>query len=156
MRHALLTLLAVTSLAAVLTLNACTECQEFIGTTTVENPAEETPEWVIEQAIVAAMQEDTDDGWKIIRPLLHSKITGSAGAESSFRTLNFESFHRKWKLYTVGDDSKPIFEIDKRDTDDRGNLRIFVLNEGSDMPTPCRLNKDPAQGGKWRIAMCSL
>ena len=31
------------------------------------------------------------------------------------------------------------------------SLVLLVANSGSDMPTPCRLQPDPAQGGAWRI-----
>ncbi|PIE20159.1 MAG: hypothetical protein CSA66_01225 [Proteobacteria bacterium] len=149
MRRTPLALILVAAAVAAFALGGCAKCQEMIGTRTIDNPEEESPEWVLQQVLIAAMDPDTDSGYKKLYPYLHSQLTESRAAESSFRMMNFEAIHRKVKLFLV-DDSKPVYEIDYREELDNGELKIFVVNEGS-LPTPCSLSRDPKANNNWRV-----
>lgn len=125
---------------------------------TIDHPEPGTPEWVVYQAIAAALVDDIEAGYQQVKPLLHSEITDSPAATDYYRNLVFEAFHRRAALYAL-DDVSGAFKLDyvtqsePPDTD----VRIFVVNEASDMPTPCRVKRDPKADGAWRLSShCSL
>ncbi len=113
---------------------------------------------MIYKAIEAALVADTDEGYKKVRPLLHTEITSSPAAESHYRTNIFEAFHRKAYLFSI-DDKSGAYKLDYDEDDEKPGqiVKIFVVNEKSDMPTPCRLKRDANQNNDWKISnQCSL
>ena len=146
------------ALAVSTSLVGCKEISKLLPASTIDNPEQGSPEWVIYQAIEAALMPNTDEGYKKVRPLLHSEITDSVAAEQHYRTMVFETFHRKAYLFSL-DDKTGAYKLDySEDTEKPGEIiKIFVVNEKSDMPTPCRIKRDPKQNNEWKIShMCSL
>jgi len=146
------------ALALAPALAGCKAISRMMPAKTIDNPEEGSPEWVIYKAIEAALVPDTDEGYKKIRPLLHSEVTDSVGAEKHYRTNMFEAFHRKATLFSI-DDKTGAYKLDYDDDSEKPGeiLKIYVVNEKSDMPTPCRLKRDPKANNAWRISnTCSL
>lgn len=138
---------------------ACEMCQKLMPAKTIDAPEKGSPEWVIHEALRAALEKNTDDGYKIVRPLLHSEILDSVAAEQHYRTLIFEAFHRKADLFQVDGAAPGTYKLDYSKDDEKPGeiIKIFVVNEKSDMPTPCRLKRDPKANNEWRISnQCSL
>ncbi|MCC6619758.1 MAG: hypothetical protein IT385_00805 [Deltaproteobacteria bacterium] len=139
-------------------LVGCKAIERMLPAKTIDNPTEGSPEWVIFKAIEAALVADTNEGYKIVRPLLHSEVKDSPAAESHYRQNVFEAFHRKAYLFSI-DDKTGAYKLDYDDDSEKPGeiIKIFVVNEKSDMPTPCRLKRDPKQNNDWKISsMCSL
>lgn len=146
------------AIAFIFGLSACDMFQKCMPAKTIDAPEQGSPEWVIYTAIGAALMEKTDDGYKIVRPLLHSEILDSIAAEQHYRTNIFEAFHRKAKLFS-SDDKTGTFKLDYTQDDEKPGeiIKVFVVNEKSDMPTPCRLKRDPKVNNEWKISnQCSL
>lgn len=137
-----------------LNVGGCKEVDKLI-TETIDDPDPESPEWVVQQAIMAAMEKDEPTGWKRFRGLLHSGQTKSLKSEKSWRQMNFAAFRRKVPLY-LKDKTKPVYELEYTEDFDDGAKKLFITNNRSDVPTPCQLEPDPAAGNKWRIVRCSL
>ncbi|MFO0747765.1 MAG: hypothetical protein U1F43_19185 [Myxococcota bacterium] len=136
----------------------CKAISKMLPAKTIDNPEQGSPEWVIYKAIEAALVENTDEGYKKVRPLLHSEVKDSIAAEQNYRTNMFEAFHRKAKLFSI-DDKTGAYKLDYSEDDEKPGeiIKIFVVNEKSDMPTPCRLKRDPKENNEWRISnQCSL
>lgn len=123
--------------------------------TIVRDPAPDSPEWLIQQVLVAAMEPDEAKGWAIFESLLHEdqKIEK---ALISRRQLNYPASRRKVKLFLFEDPTKPIYRIDRVVEETPTLVRIYVHNnsEGG-MPTPCEVRYDQNLK-KWRIGICSL
>ena len=134
---------------------------KYLPASTVDNPTQGTPEWLVYKAIQAAQQPEIEDGWKILRPLLHSRVVEMRASEDDFINLKLPALHRKVYLFTVekeselppGQKAKPDYKLKytEEDTPDKA-LRLFVINEGSDMPSPFRIESDPAANNEWRIS----
>ncbi len=148
----LLILLAVAALGS---LGACNDIKRAVGwTTTVTNPDPESPEGIIQRVIKSGMNEDAEAGWKEFRAILHSNQHGR-GSLSSWKANNYQTLRRKVHLYTEND-AVPTFEIAFIEEVGTDGLKVQVINEMSDMPTPCKVRLDPKQGGAWRVEICSL
>ena len=123
--------------------------------TIVRDPVPDSPEWLIQQVLVASMEPDEAKGWELFMSLLHEdqKIEN---ALVSRRQLNFPASRRKVKLFLVEDPNKPIYQIDRVVEESPKLVRIYVHNnsEGG-MPTPCEVRLDENLK-KWRIGICSL
>lgn len=131
----------------------CKAIKRMLPATTIDNPTEGTPEWLVYKAIEAAQAPDTESGWKIIRPWLHSSLTELRTSEDNFLNLNFAAFRRKVRLFTP-DDAKPAYKHDYTDSDvgnEEKEIRVFVVNEASENPSPFRIARDPKANNEWRI-----
>jgi len=148
MKRSLVLLLAFLSFAA---LAACRDIQRMLPASTIDNPTEGSPEWLIYKTIEAAQVPDMEEGWKQLRPLLHSSLTHLRTSEDNFLNLNFAAFRRKVRLFTP-DDSTPVYKLDytEEDQPDREH-RVFIVNEGSEVPSPFRIARDPAADDEWRV-----
>lgn len=115
----------------------------------------DSPEWLIQQVLVASMEPDEAKGWELFASLLHEdqKIEN---ALISRRQLNYPASRRKVKLFLFEDPTKPYYKVDRVLEESPKLVRIFVHNnsEGG-MPTPCELRFDDNLK-KWRIGICSL
>jgi len=113
----------------------------------------ESPEGVIQRAILAAMNPDEEKGWQQFESLLHSSQL-IPNALTSRRQLNFPAMRRKVSLFLV-EEGKPYYKWAYAEEPDEGVIKVFVHNPKS-MPTPCYLAMDPEADNKWRIKSCSL
>jgi hypothetical protein len=149
----------VTAILLCSTLFPLEGCQMFrkkLGIVTeVSDPSPGSPEWVIMEAIKAAMEKDEPKAWATFRTLLHSKELNSPASEKNWRQMNFQTFRRKVKLYTE-DDMRPYYKLHYLESDNNGHTKVYVHNEKSDMPTPCKVAPDPKANGAWKITLCSL
>lgn len=147
-------------LALVLVASALTGCQDmrrqFKLKSTVSDPEEGTPKWVVYKAIEAALIEDEAKAWEEFKKLLHSSESKSLQNVREWRQLRFSTMRRKVHLYTEKGEGA-TYEFRYLDHQDDGAIRVFVENKGDpEMPTPCRLRHDPEANGEWRIYNCSL
>jgi hypothetical protein len=123
--------------------------------TIVRNPPEGSPEWLVQQVLVAAMDPDEAKGWERFVSLL-SEDQKIEKALISRRELNFAASRRKVKLFLFEDPTKPIYKVDRVQQEEENIWRIFVHNNSPDsMPTPCQVRFDPALK-KWGVGICSL
>ncbi len=123
--------------------------------TVVRDPVPDSPEWLIQQVLVAAMDPDEAKGWALFESLLHEDQK-APNALTTRRSLNFAASRRKVKLFLFEDPSKPIYKVSRVVEETPTRVRIFVYNnsEGG-MPTPCELRMDENLK-KWRVGICSL
>ena len=119
----------------------------------VSQPAEGSPEAVLQTVIAATMNPDEAAGWEALRGVLHSSIS-APHALQSYREMNFPASRRKVALFTP-DDTKPHFRVVRTTTPSEDKIKVFVHNEKS-MPTPCTLRRDPEAEGAWRVYVCPL
>ncbi len=123
--------------------------------TTIDAPEAGTPEAVLYDALVAAIEPDEAKGWKAFRGLLHSEQLSSAISEKTWRTMNYSTLRRKARLY-LEDDGKPAYKLAYTEDVAPSSLKLFIFNEKSEVPTPCTLKPDVTQNNAWRISLCSL
>ncbi|MCB9728197.1 MAG: hypothetical protein H6744_09855 [Deltaproteobacteria bacterium] len=124
-------------------------------TDTITQAEPGTPEWPVQQIIMGAMNPNEEAGWEQYRGAMHSSEIESRGAETMLRQLNYPKTRRLVPLY-LADDTVPVFEVCYEETLADGVLNVFVKNEKSETPTPCRLKRDPKANGAWRAYLCSL
>ncbi len=123
--------------------------------TVVKNPAVDSPEWLIEQVLVAAMEPDEAKGWAIFESLLHTDEK-LPNALISRRQHNYPASRRKVKLFLYEDPTKPIYKVDRVVEEGPKSVRIYVHNNSENsIPTPCEVRMDDTLK-KWRIGICSL
>ena len=149
-RHIALTFSLLLLSVALLGATGCEMCQKYLPAAEIDNPEEGSPEYVVRQLIIAAMEKDTSKGWPKFRAYLHSSQLESPASESTWRKMNFEAFHRSVHLL-LEDPSKPIFKRDYTETLDDRRIKLFVVNKGSEMPKPFLLVKDPQANDEWRL-----
>ena len=119
----------------------------------IKAPPAGSPEAVIQQLLMAAMNPDEAAGWKTTSGLLHSSMSAQK-AQKSYREMNYPASRRKVALFTP-DDSKAHFRVTRKTSPSDDKVKLFIHNEKS-MPTPCTLKRDPAAEGAWRVYVCSL
>lgn len=123
--------------------------------TVVKDPVPDSPEWLIQQVLVASLEPDFEKGWALFESLLHEdqKIEK---ALISRKQLNYPASRRKVNLFIFEEGPKPIYRVDRIIEEATNQYRIFVHNKSPDsMPTPCEVRYDENLK-KWRIGICSL
>ena len=141
-------------------LTGCKQLARLMPAKTIDAPTEGTPEWVVYKFIEGSMITKAEDAWAAVRPLLHSSVVELSSSERSFTQNNFPAFRRKLnesKLYTTNDKGEPhgpgaTYKLDyvEEDQPDKEH-RLFIVNKGSDMPSPFRIARDPNANNQWRI-----
>lgn len=132
-------------------LSGCKQISKWMPASTIDNPTEGTPEWLVYKTIEAGQVPDMEEGWKKLRPLLHSSLTELRTSEDNFLNMNFAAFRRKIRLFTP-EDGKPVYKLDYTEEDNPDiEHRLFVVNEGSEVPSPFRIARDPAANNEWRV-----
>jgi len=123
--------------------------------TVVKNPPVDSPEWLIQQVLVAAMEPDEAKGWALFLSLLHEDQKYE-NALVSRRTMNFAASRRKVKLFLFEDPNLPVYKVSRVVEESPKQVRFFIYNnsEGG-MPTPCEVRMDDTLK-KWRLGICSL
>lgn len=123
--------------------------------TVVKAPIPDSPEWLIQQVLVASLEPDFEKGWAHFESLLHEdqKIEK---ALISRKQLNYPASRRKVNLFIFEPGPTPIYRIDRIVDEGPNQYRIFVHNNSPDsMPTPCEVRYQE-NIKKWRIGICSL
>lgn len=156
MRRLALLASALFLFTALVALPSCKEIQRLLPATEVDSPEQGSPEYVIQQVLKSGMEKDTDAGWKLFRPWLHSEELSSPASEKNWRQFNFESLARNTGLY-LEDPSKPVYKIDYDEESGGGSTHTwFLVNKKSDMPTPIVLKRDGKANNEWRVKRMSL
>ncbi len=120
--------------------------------TIIKDPHPESPEGIIQRALLAAMEPDEAKGWALFEALLHEDQKYGQALHYR-REMNYPAMRRKVKLFLFEDETKPIYKI-SRILEDGNTIRIFVHNKQS-MPTPCEVRLD-TKTNLWKIGICSL
>ena len=162
----LLSIVAASFVIAVVTVASpgCEKVKKMLPASTIDSPEPESPEWVVQQVLAAAMDPDENAAWARYRQLLHPKETITTKRLMSWRQNNLNTLRRKWDLFVVNGDgdacrkakcdrkaAKPVYKKQYDEEYNRGEgLKVFVVNGGNpDNPTPCNLLR--TKEGKWRI-----
>lgn len=136
--------------AATFALGGCQKIKTRLGIgDLVTDPEPGSPERVLQDVLRAAKTADEEAGWQQFVKLLHSEESDGPAVLNNWREFKFRGIRKKVDLL-LKDKSLTSFKImDRRD--DGKTLVILVENSASDMPTPCRLKLDPAQGNAWKV-----
>lgn len=150
MRARLLLAAVLVALVAVAGAAGCQKIRSKIGMgTTISSPDPGTPEKVIQDVLKAARMSDEADGWVAFSMLLHSQESSSPAAMNEWQTMRFPTMRRKVDFLLV-DKAALVYKLmDKRE--EGKELKVYVNNSQSDMPTPCTLRRDPEQNNAWRV-----
>jgi hypothetical protein len=141
---------AVAFLVAVGSTAGCQKIRIRLGLgEVVTNPDPGTPEKLIQEVFKAARMADESDAWQAFAFLLHSREVSSPAAMNEWQTIRFPALQRKSGYLLLDKSSLSYKLIDKQG--EGPEMRVFVANSQSDMPTPCTLRQDPTQGNAWRV-----
>lgn len=119
----------------------------------VSDPDSDSPEWVVQQGIMAAVKarKDFGAGWADYQKLLHSSEYESPQAMKEWETLRLPAMSRKVECFLRTEEGEYAFEVKEIREEEETYVKVFVSCKTSDMPTPCNLKKDPKNGDAWRI-----
>jgi hypothetical protein len=148
------TLFAIVLVAvAVASATGCQKIKTRLGIAdTITNPEPGTPEKTVQDVLRVAKIADEEEAWQKFVPLLHSAETESPASLSNWREFKFRSIRKKADYLLTDKNTYEYKVIDRRDDIDGKTMRIFVVNAQSDMPTPCKLERDPKQGNYWKLS----
>ena len=142
-------------LFGVSTLTGCQLVRKKFGIMTeVVDPEEDTPEWVVQQVMEAAMVEDDEKAWRAMRKHLHSKIKSSKADMKNWKSMYFPKNTRLKvrKGLFFENDKKVIWKFAYKEETEDNRLRVFVYNEGNpELPSPCMLAQDAKNNDEWRV-----
>lgn len=116
---------------------------------TIKNPNPGTPEYTIQAVLRSASNSDSERGWEEFSRLLHSNETSSPVAMNDWRTMRFPAIRRKVKHLLLDPNIFSFKVMDRREYDH--TIVLYLQNKSSDMPTPCKLKRDPKQGNTWKV-----
>jgi len=153
MRRLALLLTIAALFATTLAFGSCKELSRMLPATTIDNPSPDQPEYTIRKLIEAALEADFEEGWRKFRPWLHSEQLASPASENSWKSMNYPAFRRSVR-FLLRDETKPVFRRDYTEKIEGGRheyVRVFVVNDQSDMPKPFHLMRDPAVDNAWRL-----
>lgn len=123
--------------------------------TVIRDVDPESIEGVIQRALVAGANPDSEKGWEQFSALLHSDEKGAMAIRSR-KQYNWPAMRRKAYLFLIEGTDKNVYKWSyAEELDDGKVIKVFVYNPKSS-PTPCYVKRDPAQDNKWRITTCSL
>jgi hypothetical protein len=115
----------------------------------IANAPPGSPEKVVQEVLKSALQSDAEAGWETFSLLLHSEEQQSPAALNDWRTMRFPAIRKKASYLVEDKASATYILMDKKE--EGQSLIIYVKNSQSDMPTPCKLRKDPQNGNAWRV-----
>jgi len=137
-------------LALGLLMPGCQAVKNRLGIgVTISNPDPGTPEKAVQDVLSAAMMPEDQDAWMAFASLLHSEEVASPAAMNEWETMRFPALRRK-APYLLKDRTAHSYVVMEKRTEGN-NLKIFVQNQQSDLPTPCTLRRDPVNGNAWRV-----
>lgn len=115
-------------------------------------PAEETAEWVIMEALLAGKTDSREKGWERLQAVLHTSERSPA-ALRSWNEMVYPRLRRQADHYLDGDGCFRLVNFREMQN---GGIDFYVESHRKEMPTPCSVYADGGQGGRWRIKRCSL
>lgn len=119
---------------------------------TVDQPEAETAEWVLAEALHAAMEPDADKGWERFQKVLHSQER-TPSALAGWQQFGWPRMRKQAKNY-LDEDGRFVLR-DFRNQQNEG-IDFFLENRTRELPTPCSVYLDYANNKLWRIKRCSL
>ncbi len=124
---------------------------------TVTDPAPETAEWVLKEAIESAADENEERGWERFQKVLHSDER-TPNALRGWYDHAWKRMRRQAKDYINPDGSFKLVDFKEimRSAGGTAGIEYFIESHKKQMPTPCAVYYDDNNGGKWRIRRCSL
>ena len=129
--------------------SGCNSIKETFGGRTVEEPEEDTPEWVVQQVLRAAAIDDFEESWNEYRVYLHSKEQSSQ-AQKDWKRMRFPALRRKYECF-LKEEGAFAYTIKRTDEVSEEEIHLYVKCKTSDMPTPCKMQRDPKDDDEWRI-----
>ncbi|MBM4395006.1 MAG: hypothetical protein FJ087_04885 [Deltaproteobacteria bacterium] len=136
---------------AALTLAGCQRIRTRLGIgESITNPEAGTPEKVIQDVLKTGKVADEEEGWQQFVALLHSEETELPSSLNNWREFKYRAIRKKADLLLTDRIAYHYKLMDRRE--EGKSLMLFVANSSSDMPTPCRVKQDPAQGNAWRVS----
>jgi hypothetical protein len=131
----------------------------FAKDTKVSQPKAHSPEFIVQQALVAALNPDEQKGFDAYLSLLDVDEKTTQTAVTQIRRYSWKRFRRQAADYIVKD-TQSTFIVQRRDpskvTDATKEMRLFVkpLNQPSrTLATPIRLKR---RDGSWFVTSNSL
>lgn len=118
----------------------------------------DTPEGLVAQFLIAAMQTSSENRDSMLGQLLHSSITKHPPAMDSFLRFSFKTLQNRWSDYLKDSSDAQTFTITRQQRNDRGelsDLRIY-LEAQHRSPCPVTFQQDPINDMQWRIVSSSL
>lgn len=118
----------------------------------------DSPEDLIAQFLVAAMEVNSQSRDSMLHQLLHSSITKHPPAMDSFLRFSFKTLQNRWSDYLKDPSDAQTFTITRQQRNDRGelsDLRIY-LEAQHRSPCPVTFQQDPINDMQWRIVSSSL
>jgi hypothetical protein len=149
---------------------------EYFGGRTVDNPDDDSPEWVVQQVIAAALSADGaykcqkfrgnkwnpkkgpdrkfNQAWKEFSQYLHSHERNSASL-NTWKCMKFPALIKKVKCF-VKDPEGPSYVVRETREISEDEIHLMVKCKTTEMPTPCKLYRDPKDDDEWRIRFACL
>lgn len=118
----------------------------------------DSPEDLVAQFLVAAMEVNLQSRDAMLNQLLHSSITKHPPAMDSFLRFSFKTLQNRWSDYLKDVSDPHSFTITRQQRNDRGelsDLRIYLQAEHRS-PCPVTFQQDPINEMQWRIVSSSL
>lgn len=147
-----LVLLVCTSFGLLLGCEAVDKARMKLVGVTVDQPEPETAEWVLAEALHAAVDPDADKGWERFQQVLHSQERSPA-ALASWQQFGWPRLRKQARNYL--DEEGRFVLRDFRNQQNEG-IDFFLENRTRELPTPCSVYLDYANNKLWRIKRCSL
>lgn len=142
-------LLCLLALATLIIGSGCNRVKETFGGRTVEDPEEDSPEWIVQQVLKAASIDDAEESWKEYRIFLHSKEQTTQGLKD-WQRMRYPALRRKYECF-VENEGNFTYTIKRTDEVSEDEIHLYVKCSTSDMPTPCKMQRDPKDDDEWRI-----
>jgi len=118
----------------------------------------DSPEDLVAQFLVSAMEKNAERREAMLNQLLHSSITKHPPAMDSFLRFSFKTLQNRWSDYLKDVSDAHSFTITRQQRNDRGelsDLRIYLQAEHRS-PCPVTFQQDPINDMQWRIVSSSL
>jgi hypothetical protein len=147
-----LLVLVCTAFVGLLGCEAVDKARMKLVGVTVDHPEAETAEWVLAEALQAAVDPDAEKGWERFQQVLHSQERTPA-ALASWQQFGWPRLRKQARHYL--DEEGRFVLRDFRNQQNEG-IDFFLENRTRELPTPCSVYLDYANNKLWRIKRCSL
>lgn len=117
---------------------------------TIKNPVSGTPEWVMQQAMAAAVNPDVMAGWNEILKVIHSEEKASPARMNEWREYGYRYMRVAVPGMLVDKTAVTYRLVDRRENE--RDLIMIVERPGTVQGTDsCQLRHDKEAGGQWRL-----
>ncbi len=125
---------------------------------TVCDPEKGSAEWVLNEALEAARDDNAERGWERFQKVLHSSER-SPNALRSWYTGAWPRMRRQANDYNIDNDG--CFKIINlkemvKSIGGIAGLEFYIVSKKKEMPTPCAVYLDEEHNDAWRVRRCSL